>query len=159
MSSSHEIDSLSGLASYAASVEKLLYGSEPITQESFDRLQDELNRLQVNCPNHNGVVEARVRWFEIQLENFELHVVTAVEGDIAIDLDRIFWGTHGNSLIIGGPQTIQHFLKRHYLKSDFKRLYQRVLSLYDRLARCDTDGEGFTRQAQNLRDNLLEGRL
>lgn len=162
MSSLPKIDSLSGLIAYAASVEKLLYGGDAIDQEGFDRLRQELNWLQSNCPTHKGVLRARVRWYELLLDNCELHVVVPLESGKSIDIGKLYWGTHDNPSIFGGPQAIEHFMRRSYLKGDFPRLYQRFLSLYDRLAKCEAVGEHrnyFADRAQRFRDELLEGRL
>jgi len=163
MSSLPEIDSLSGLAAYAASVEKLLCGDEPIDQERFTRLQQELNALQVNCPNHKGVNEARVRWFELLLDSFEKQVVVPLEKGEDVNLDMT-----SNPLLLEADYTIEDYLKRSYLKKDFPRLYQRVISLYERIGQAGSavkEGslktfiEGIVGTTSVLRQCLLEGRM
>lgn len=138
MSSSLNIDSLSGLSILAQSVDNVLYTArDEMARARFEDLQDKINKLQVIAPNHPGVLSARVRWYEIGLDSFERHVVEPVE-------DTGKWPFTGGvgPLKVDPPHflcslnTFNHFLRRSYLKGDFPRMYPRVMKLYGRLVKA-----------------------
>lgn len=163
MSSLPDVSSLSGLAAYAARVDEL-FDSGPMDRERFKQLHEMLNSLQVKCPNHEGVLAARVKWYELLLDNFEQQVVESLEYGRRINLGFLYWETLPDmTAFFAGPQTIEHFLRRHYLKGDFPRLYSRALGLYERLVRAKGVSEKhrdyFNKQIEWFRSSLLEGRL
>lgn len=167
---SSSIDSLSGLAEVAKEVESILLPN--VEQEcairmdrmTFVKLQSQINALQVLAPNHKGVVEARVRWFNLAAASFEMHAVRlAEEGKWPYRLHALNFPHDNESVeLLAGTETINHFLRRHYLKDSFGYFFTRILALYRRIANApvyDQVQNAFTELANSLEDRLLDGRL
>lgn len=162
-------DSLSGLAEVAFKVEKTLYLSNPsihtMTRGIFGELQDDINILQTTCPNHPGVLAARVRWFQIDLKSFEKHIVEPAEQDewperVSLDSPKQF----SPEDLLTGTATLTHFLKRGYLKRDFPFLYLKMMSLLRRITEADMVDRGrekafISELICSLESSLLEGKL
>ncbi len=147
MSSPNNFDSLSDLATNALHLQGMLTEDasdilktwEEITPVDWDRLRNLINKLQVECPNHEGVFMARVRWYELALDCYEKKVVEVGEaGDSLGDKKWVgaFWKQGGPDRELGllaDQYMLEPFLRRSYLKDEFPRLFQRLMSLYRRL--------------------------
>lgn len=167
MSSSFQ-DSLSALANMATDVEALLAFGDDINKTQFYELKELINKLQVACPNHDAVNTARVRWYTIALDNFETHfVLPAEDGRLRPDLpiweydDTIFFGERIPGLLVG-IELLTYFLRRHYLKREFPKLFTRLLSLFDRVIETQLPfviRSQFECMANRMREDLLKGRL
>jgi hypothetical protein len=131
------IDSLSGLADTAKKLEAVLGGfsmatsgnSYRMSRALFQKLQHQINSLQVVAPNHDGVLKARVQWYELALNSFEEYVVKPAELG---EWPYIWDGIHSlndceSPDLLAGTDTIDHFLRRHYLKGSFGQFFTRVL--------------------------------
>lgn len=160
MSSSMPIDSLSGLAALLLEVDTFLKRGLPWDLQSFSHMRTTLNELQVRCGNHDGVVNARVEWYEAGVENFERFAVELAEsGQWPFSLYNCAQPEHG---LFAGTATLEHFLRRHYLKSGFARMYRRLYSCYERIRRAPALEGGevndcFALMSQKLEERLMEG--
>ncbi|MBI3256016.1 MAG: hypothetical protein HYZ63_03535 [Candidatus Andersenbacteria bacterium] len=178
MSSSTNIDSLSGLVTVVRSVEASislhtdLEHPVRLDRTAFEALQDQINALQVCCPNHKGVVEARVWWYRLGVDNFEVEVVRRAErGEWPYgkehDSPLSFPGYQDSKELLAGPATLEHFLKRHYLKRAFAELLPRVVALFRRIEAVKAERGSFLlhvalsfgQLADSIEADLLEGRL
>ena len=166
MSSSHSHGSLSGLAAAALEVERLLEQGSEMNPETWDHLRNQINQLQVDCPNHRGVHRARVIWYELALDSFEKIVVMRAETGHSLtgqEWVSAFWNPDGTCPgLLADHYMLEPFLRRHYLKDDFPRLYTRMMSLYERLLALSHLNEKVRSRVNNLvgerREMLLEGR-
>ncbi len=132
MSSPNKIDSLSGLAEMIEQVDMFATGMCAISRAQFEQLREQINALQVCCPNHKGVLEARVKWYEFALDSFEQHVVVALEQSKFVDFGWASYPSHVPDLLCDPPSLV-HFMRRAYLKDAFPRLYKRLLQLFRRI--------------------------
>ena len=167
---SSSIDSLSGLAKVAREVESaLLLSTEQerairVDRTTFEGLQHQINELQVAAPNHAGVLQARVRWYHLAVDSFETAAVRPAErGEWPYRLYALNFPHDGEPPeLLAGTETINHFLKRHYLKDSFGHFFTRVLALYRRIANAPVTEEvrsAFAELASSLEARLLNGRL
>ncbi|MEK7136258.1 MAG: hypothetical protein AAB821_01575 [Patescibacteria group bacterium] len=158
MSSSQ--NSLSDLASLCLKVQTGL--SEMATKDSsfLEGLKGDINLLQTMCPNHSGVVEARVCWLEEILRRFEVEVIEQYDRDGDPPDPK-------GSLWVWLSSEINAYLKRSYLKQDFATVYERVINLYKRGKERTADRGGvwqfghfsFTHEIARFERELLEGKL
>jgi hypothetical protein len=167
MSSPIKIDSLSGLAEIVEKVDMFATGMCAIDRRTFDELREHINVLQVCCPNHKGVLEARVKWYEFALDSFEKHVVVSLEQSKFLDFR---WSPNTDWVpdLLCDHTTLEHFMRRPYLKDAFPRLYKRLLQLLRRfveaLQRNHSDAlqpwaVAFVATIESFEVRLLEGRL
>jgi len=164
-----DVSSLSGLSACAEYVDKIeqrviRQGEGPIKEDDFMLWKKALNSLQVCCSNHPGVVDARARWYECLLFNFETYVVSLIEKGVNLDIARIYWGstTDKSPIFRDARKLIEEYLRRHYLKDHFPKLFNKALELYDRLSRAVEDEEirdNFVRKAVEFRERLLQGKF
>jgi hypothetical protein len=153
-------DSLSGLAALCVQVETTLAAGVP-NKDTFDTLQVQINKLQVRCSNHEGVLAARVKWYEFGLDNFEEHLVRAFEERRVVDFTSLVWDVPNKvTPIIMTRDTLLHFLRRSYLKGEFSRIYRRVEALFERIVASGPHGQTwFGESLTRLREDLVDGRL
>ena len=145
------------------------YPREIFQRWLFEEVQQEINWLQTTCPNHPGVLEARVWWYELALERFESRVVVPTEQMKDwpfMDDGALYVPDDGDQRILAGTHVLEHFLRRSYLKDSFPRLYTRLLSLYVRLSQVQRQGEdgprirkAFAEKSADLQDRLLRGMM
>ncbi len=157
-------NSLSGLAEALMYLAELFrsMGGQVMTLAKFRELQEIINCLQVACPNHEGVIKARVCWYEQAVMSWELHVIPRVlRGEWHLH-DR-FPESGVDEPFIAGYDVLGHFLRRSYLKGDFSQLYRRVRSVYEHLSKAEcltpSDRDIWTRRLKNLEEDQLDGRL
>lgn len=149
---SDDLNSLSGLAQALTDLESNLgaLDKRSVNEEVLERLKDQINLLQVACPNHEGVLKARVWWYEAVLSA---------------------WGREVDPMSDKPPKMLQsplkgmvdHFIRRNYLKEHFGYLYRRVEAMYREFCAFRNKGEEvqkfYKKGLDDLRSRLEEGKL
>jgi hypothetical protein len=153
---SSSIDSLSALANLIEEVDVAVtnIAFQPMfSEERLEDLKESINLLQVQCPNHKGVIQARMTWYEAVLRRVEHDEVELAEAG-------------GLLKMVPSPlmRTVDHFLRRSYLKGGFSHYYERVITLYERLIIATLllqpeTSSFFEKEKHRLKYAMLDGRL
>lgn len=162
MSSSVKSDSLSGLSRLLRKVAKALKNHESCTAESYEELQNEINVLQTACPNHKGVLQARITWYRWGLQNLAAYIDANLNNRLYDWAHGVmFHSTHSNSQVWAGSETLEFFLKRCYLKEAFPKCFEELVAVYEKMAKIGDVhyAELYKAKIAGLHRKLLEGRL
>jgi hypothetical protein len=174
MSSSNNNDSLSALANRATAVSTVLMAcarkrrmGKPVSLKTFVWLQSQINQLQTACPNHKGVLAARVDWFWMATASLQSCVVENEENsdwpyrNLPEPEEKCVSGKP--NYLLCSAATLMSFLKRSYLKDNFASLFRQVRELFERVVEVDGIPDEariyFLTQLQALDENLLHGQL
>jgi hypothetical protein len=160
--STPNVSSLSDLAKKCIVLEELM-NLEDWTYEIFLDVQGRINSLQVDCPNEESILDARIRWYERGLENFKECIPQMLETPPIDHRSRV----EGQIMDL---YTMDFFLRRHYLgivniRDEFPRLFYEVVTTCRRTMKAANKRghNNFAFTLLNLRtrleDDLLLGRL
>jgi len=151
-----DLNSLSGLATALTELNRDLavlnpQHKGPISESLLNDLKKKINLLQVVCPNHPGVVEARAKWFEAVLEALRYEVTQLANQNAKVKM-----------LETPLKSMVEHFLRRSYLKEYFAYWYRQVQAHYAAVAKAhpkEVLRQFYGNAAEALEAMLVAGRL